>query len=52
MARRALLIGSPVYGLQAVGADLDTMTELLQRRGFSCFRCYGKDATRLGILAA
>lgn len=52
MARRALLIGSPVHGLQAVGADLVAMEDLLLRRGFGCRRCYGADATRRGILAA
>jgi hypothetical protein len=52
MAQRALLIGSPVYGLQAVAADLDAMTAVMQRRGFSCRSCYGTDATRRGILAA
>jgi hypothetical protein len=52
MAKHALLIGSPTYGLEAVESDLGAMADLLRRRGFGCRRCYREDATRAGILAA
>jgi hypothetical protein len=52
MTRRALLIGSPVYGLMAVASDVDAMEQRLRRRGFDCRRCFGEEATRHGILAA
>ncbi|WP_326551685.1 caspase family protein [Micromonospora sp. NBC_01813] len=52
MRRSALLIGSQTYGLSGVGNDVDTMADLLGRRGFAVHRCEGRQATRAGILDA
>ena len=52
MTKRALLIGSPYGGLTGVGNDIDTMSELLCRRGFQVERCDDRAATREGILEA
>ncbi|GAA0466083.1 hypothetical protein Ade02nite_47080 [Paractinoplanes deccanensis] len=52
MTRRALLLGAQYGELTGVGNDLDTMTALLEPRGFEVRRCDGAAATRAGILAA
>lgn len=52
MRHVALLIGAQTYDLTGVGNDVDTMSELLGRRGFTSTRCEGPLATRAGILDA
>lgn len=50
MAKRALVIGSQVRGLQGVDFDVQQMTEMLEARGFQVDRRTGKRASRDGIL--
>lgn len=50
--RRALLIGSPSFGLQGVAFDVGQMRVELEAWGFRCAQCAGEDATRDGILTA
>ncbi|MDG4766816.1 caspase family protein [Solwaraspora sp. WMMD406] len=52
MRRSALLIGSQTYGLSGVGNDVDTMADLLDRRGFTVTRRECAQATRAEILDA
>jgi Caspase domain len=53
MARRALLIGSATYGLTGVQHDVESMAELLRRRGFDdVVTRTGPDAAREPILDA
>jgi hypothetical protein len=53
MTRRlAVLIGSPLGGLQGVATDIASIGERLEARGFSCTPCVGAAATRKGILEA
>jgi len=53
MSRKlALLIGSQTYGLQGVAHDLDLMTRVLDRHGFTIIVCGGSTATRAGITHA
>lgn len=52
MRRRSLLIGAQTYDLSGVGNDVDTMADLLGRRGFAVTRREGPQATRAGILDA
>ncbi len=49
--RIALLIGSPVGGLQGVSNDIRQIASRLEVRGFECRRCEGDRATRDEILA-
>ncbi|KAK4194021.1 caspase domain-containing protein [Triangularia verruculosa] len=51
-AKNALLIASPIGGLQGPQNDVDRMTMVLKARGFDVNKCCGKDATRDGIRAA
>jgi hypothetical protein len=50
--RRALLIGSPAFGLQGVLPDVGKMRRELEAWGFRCTECVGEHATRDGILCA
>ncbi len=50
MAKRALVIGSQVRGLQGVDFDVQQMAEMLEGRGFQVDRRTGKRASRDGIL--
>jgi len=50
VSRKALLIGSQTFGLSGVENDVDTMADVLGRRGFTILRHVGKDATRAAIL--
>ncbi|SHM37378.1 caspase family protein [Cryptosporangium aurantiacum] len=52
MARRALLIASQIGMLSGCHKDLDIMSELLGKRGFSITRIQEGEATRAGIIAA
>jgi hypothetical protein len=50
MKSRALLIGVQAGQLEGVGNDVETMSLLLDRRGFLVRRCEDKAATRAGII--
>lgn len=52
MSRRALLIGTQSQGLSGVDTDVDTMDDLLHRRGFAVARCQDSQASRAGIVEA
>ena len=52
MQRRALLIGSPLGGLEGVSADLSAMTEALAAWNFQIQSMVEASASREGILAA
>ncbi|KAL5003222.1 caspase domain-containing protein [Aspergillus recurvatus] len=50
--RRALLIGSPSYGITGPQNDVQDVANLLRRHGFWVRECCGPQATRDGILTA
>lgn len=50
--RRALLIGSPAFGLRGVVPDVGKMRRELEAWGFACSERVGDAATRAGILDA
>src|SRR5262245_16575001 len=52
MARRALLIGSPMGGLTGPMPDVFRMKKALEARGFEITLCGDGDATRAGILGS
>ncbi|KAL2834588.1 caspase domain-containing protein [Aspergillus pseudoustus] len=50
--RKALLIGSPTYGLKGPLNDVENIANLLRLHGFSIQECCGPQATRDGIIKA
>lgn len=50
--RRALLIGSPLGGLQGIATDIAALGAELRAWGFETVECVDRDATRDGILGA
>ncbi|KAL4820486.1 caspase domain-containing protein [Aspergillus spinulosporus] len=50
-SKRALLIGSPTYGLRGPQNDVEDVGNLLRNHGFRARECYGPQATRDGIMS-